>query len=74
VFTCGTMLAGPRNGCHSAAVRTFSSAMTVDMFTGGCLKTAVAVRRGTAIHTVFFIGIMLVQTVKTLGTTGTKFF
>ena len=58
---------------NSAAMNAFISAVSVDMFPGRCLEAAVAIRRRAAIHTLFFIGVMLMKAVQALGTAGTEF-
>jgi hypothetical protein len=55
------------------AVDTFAGSMAVDMFAGRSLKAAVAIRGGSAVDTVFFIGIMLMKSIKAFGTTGPEF-
>jgi hypothetical protein len=57
----------------NAAVDTFVTPVAVDMFPGGSLKAAVAIRGRSAVNTMFFISIMLMKPVKTFGATGAKF-
>jgi hypothetical protein len=57
----------------SAAVNTFAAPVTVDVFPGGGLEAAVAIRRRSTVNTVLFIGIMLVKPVKALGAARPEF-
>jgi hypothetical protein len=74
VFARGAVFASHNAGPYDdSAVNAFGGTMAVDVLPGGSLQAAVAIRCRTAVHAVSFIGIVLVELVKALGTAGTEF-
>jgi hypothetical protein len=58
---------------NGAAVDTFVAPVAVNMFPGGSLEAAVAIRRRSAVNTMFFVSIVLMKSVEAFGTAGAKF-
>ena len=74
VFTVWTMRTAHYIGSDQhAAVFAFPAAGAVNMLSGWSLKAAIAIGRRAAEHAAFFIGIMLMQAVKTLLAAMTEF-
>jgi hypothetical protein len=74
VFAGGAVFAAHDAGAdQSAAVDTFAGAVPVNVFAGRRLQTSVSIGRGTAVNTVFFAGIVLMQPINTLGTARAEF-
>jgi hypothetical protein len=58
---------------NSAAVDTLPGPVTMNMFAGRSLETAVAVRGRSAVNAMFCIRVMLMKSVKAFRTTGPEF-